>query len=77
MKMEAAGSSVKFSTTYKTTCCQNQNATIKIRAIVWEVYFFVTLMMNVMWHVILPDSRVTLTTWEFLELLHAIACAVA
>jgi len=77
MKMEAAGSSVKFPTTYKTMCCQNQNTTIQIRAIVWEVYFYVASMMNALWNVILPNSHVTLTTWEFLELLHVVACAVA
>jgi hypothetical protein len=55
-KMEAAGSSAKFPTTYKTTCCHKQNTTIQIRAVVWEVYFYVALMMNASWNVILPDS---------------------
>jgi hypothetical protein len=46
MKMKAAGSSVKFPPTYKTTCGHNQNATIKIRAIVYEMYLYVALMIN-------------------------------
>jgi len=46
MKMEATGSSVKFPITNNTTYCHNQNTTIKIGAIVWEVYFYVALMMN-------------------------------
>jgi hypothetical protein len=46
MKMEAAGSSVKFPITYNTTYCHNQNTTIQIRAVVLEVYLFVAFMMN-------------------------------
>lgn len=77
MKREAACSSVKFPATYKTTCCHNQNTTTQIRTVVWEVYFYVALIMNALWNVILPNTHVTLTTQEFLELLHVVACAVA
>jgi hypothetical protein len=70
MKMEVEGSSVKFTATYKTACCHNQNTTIQIRAVVWEMYYYVALMMNALSNVILADSRVTLKTQEFLKLLH-------
>jgi hypothetical protein len=77
MKMEAAGSSVTFTTTYKTKCYQNQNTTIQIRAVVWKMYFYVAhfgwtqslKIMNVLWNMILSDSHDS-KIQEVLKLLH-------